>query len=259
MTPSLPDNSRIPARQTAPHQQAKPPARVPLSKGSLPASAGQLNSMASGTHATSRMDPSEIVRSGYNAVAKEYLQSRLSGSQRLPLVEDFTALVPIGGVVLDAGCGAGVPLTQRLARNYRVLGLDFSMSQLRLATGLVPTVLFACQDIASLGLAARSVDAVCSFYAIIHVPRKKHYAVLQGIHRVLRPGGYALLCLGAEDLPEELADYQGGAMYWSHFDGGTYLRMLSEVGLPAIRHEIVPDPMDGSGGHLFVLSRRAGP
>jgi SAM-dependent methyltransferase len=204
------------------------------------------------------MDPSQIVRSGYNANANEYLQSRLSGAPGLPLVDELIDLVPLGSIVVDAGCGAGVPLTPRLARHYRVLGLDFSLSQLRLAIRLVPDVLFACQDLTALGLAPSSIDAVCSFYAIIHVPRNKHRAILQDVHRILRPGGYALLCLGAEDLFEEFADYQGSPMYWSHFDAATYLQMLADVGLPPIRHALVPDPIDQTGAHLFVLARKPG-
>jgi SAM-dependent methyltransferase len=204
------------------------------------------------------MDPSEIVRSGYNAKAGEYLQSRLRGKGGLPLIDELFRLIPAGSTVLDAGCGAGVPLTAGLAHRCRVIALDFSLCQLRMAAKLVPEARLVCQDLASLGLASASVDAVCSFYAIIHIPRDRHRAILQDVHRIVRPGGHTVLCLGAEDLPEDFAPYQGVPMFWSHFDAPTYLRMLDNIGLPPIQHEIVPDPIDGTGGHLFVLSRRAG-
>jgi len=202
------------------------------------------------------MDPSRIVRSGYDAKANEYLRSRLSGTEGLPFIDELLDLVPAGSIVVDAGCGAGLPLTAQLAHHRKVLGLDFSLSQLRLAVHLAPRASFACQDLTAFGVAPSSVDAVCSFYAIIHVPRAKHHAILRDVHRVLRPGGYTVLCLGAEDLPEEFADFQGAPMYWSHFDTATYLRMLAEVGLPPIRHALVPDPIDGMGCHLFVLARK---
>ena len=204
------------------------------------------------------MDPSQVVRSGYDAKANEYLRSRLSGTKGLPLVDQLLDLVPAGGIVVDVGCGAGVPLTAYLAHHCRVLGLDFSLSQLHLAVTLAPNAFFACQDLTALGLAPASVDAICSFYAIIHVPRTKHRAILQDVNRVLRPGGHAVLCLGAEDLPEDFADYEGAPMYWSHFDAATYLQMLADVDLPPIRHELVPDPIDRTGCHLFVLARKPG-
>ena len=204
------------------------------------------------------MDPSKIVRSGYDANASEYLQSRLRGAEGLPLIDELINLVPAGSVAVDAGCGAGVPLTSYLARFYRVLGLDFSLTQLQLAVKLSPNAVFACQDLSALGLASSSVDVICSFYAIIHVPRDKHQAILQDIHRILKPEGHCVLCLGAEDLPEDFGEYQGVPMYWSHFDASTYKQMLTEVGLLLMRQELVPDPIDGPGSHLFVLAKRPG-
>lgn len=204
------------------------------------------------------MDPSQIVRSGYNARARPYLEARLRGASTLPLIGEFDRLLSQGSIVVDAGCGAGVPLTKHLATRYRVVGVDFSFSQLLLASQLVPATFFSCQDLSALGLAPASAHGVCSFYAIIHVPRARHHAVLHDIHRVLKPGGCALLCLGAEDLPEDYAQYQGAPMYWSHFDGPTYLSMLAEIGFSIVQHELVPDPIDGTGSHLFVLATKPG-
>jgi cyclopropane fatty-acyl-phospholipid synthase-like methyltransferase len=40
--------------------------------------------------------------------------------------------------VLELGCGAGVPDTQRLASHFRVTGIDISAEQVRRARTAVP-------------------------------------------------------------------------------------------------------------------------
>ena len=204
------------------------------------------------------MDPSRIVRSGYDAIADPYLKARLRGADQLPLLGDFMRAIPKGATVLDAGCGAGLPIAAHLASSFRVLGVDFSMAQLRLARELVPTAHFICQDLSVLGLTSDSVDGICCFYSIIHIPRVHHPHVLRDLYRILRPNGAALLCLGAEDLPEEVGEYQGAPMFWSHFDANTYLELLSNLGYVIIRADLIPDPIDATGSHLFVLARKPG-
>jgi len=204
------------------------------------------------------MDPSDIVRSGYDAMSARYLEARLQGIDELPLVRELCRLVPAGRLVLDAGCGAGVPLTRYLAESYRVLGVDFSLAQLRLATKLAPMASYACQDLAHLGIARASVDAICSFYAIIHVPRVRHARLIRDLFDLLKPGGYALLCLGTQDLEEDFGTYQGVPMYWSHFDAKTNVSMVSEIGFTITRSLTVRDPIDEAGSHLFVLAQKPG-
>jgi SAM-dependent methyltransferase len=202
------------------------------------------------------MDPFRIVRTGYDKIASQYLQARLAGDEEVPLLDQLLRVVPPGSLVLDAGCGAGLPLTKALAQSYRVVGVDFSWGQLQLAAKAVPKAWLACQDLTRLGLAPLSFTAVCSFYAIIHIPRSSHETILRDVLRLLEPQGYALLCLGAEDLPQDLGTYQGAPMYWSHFDAETYVKMLSDLGF-SITHSLrVRDPIDQVGGHLFVLAQK---
>jgi len=204
------------------------------------------------------MDPSRIVRSGYDAIADRYLNARLRGIDQLPLLGDFVRATPKGATVLDAGCGAGHPITAHLTSSFHVVGVDFSLAQLRLAKELVPNAHFICQDLSALGLTSASIDGICSFYSIIHIPRSHHPHVLRDLYRILRPKGVALLCLGAEDLPEEVGEYQGVPMFWSHFDANTYLKMLSNIGFVVMRDDLIPDPIDATGSHLFVLGGKPG-
>lgn len=173
------------------------------------------------------------------------------------LLRELAQRLPKGAAVLDAGCGAGVPVTRILAQSFVVTGVDFSEAQIALARQNVPQARFLCGDITQLKFPDASFDAIVSFYAIIHIPRGKHRAILGAFWQMLKPGGWALLCLGANDLPDDVEDFMGAQMYWSHYDAGTYLRMLPEGGFAVEWHRIVPDSLDDSGGaHLFVLAQK---
>ena len=201
--------------------------------------------------------PRITVKNGYDKIAETYLASRTTDSEDVRLLDELIRRLPQGAAVLDAGCGAGVPIARILARSFSVTGVDFSESQIALARRLVPDAEFLCQDMTDLSLTDASFDAVCSYYAIIHIPRDLHESILRQFHRLLRPGGLALLCLGAEDLPEDrVEDYLGAPMFWSHFDAATNLRLLARCGFEVEWSRIVSDATCPGPGHLFVLARK---
>jgi SAM-dependent methyltransferase len=207
------------------------------------------------------MDVDEIgrvVREGYDAIAASYLSRRRGKDSRdLALLGEIVGRLPRGASVLDAGCGAGIPIAKFLSTSFRVTGLDFSEAQVRLAQEHVPEARFVRGNIRGLGFSDGRFDAVVSYYAIIHIPRQAHAGVFQEIYRVLRPGGLALLCLGADDLAEDTAeDYLGTRMYWSHYDADTNISMLKECGFTIVLRRIVPDCFSPGSEHLFVLARR---
>jgi SAM-dependent methyltransferase len=204
-------------------------------------------------------DTRKIVREGYDLAADAYLAARPADGGDVALLRALITRLRSGDAVLDAGCGAGVPVMRHLAEaGLATVGLDFSPAQLALACENVPGAPLVRGDLAALPYAERSFAAAVSFYAVIHVPRADHRAVFGEIRRVLRPGGLALLCLGANDLPEDhdRESWLGEPMFWSHFDAETNLRLLSSAGFEVLHDEIVPDPM-GHGAHLFALVRRA--
>jgi len=199
-----------------------------------------------------------VVREGYDHVAASYLAERTIEGGDITALDGLIAHLQPGARVLDAGCGAGIPVTARLlAAGLETIGLDFSGKQLELARGLVPASHPVRGDLANLPFPTASLDAVVSFYAIIHVPRADHGQVFAEVHRVLRPGAWSLLCLGATDLAEDhdRESWLGTPMYWSHFDASTNLALLRDAGLEVVHAREIPDPM-GHRGHLFALVRR---
>ena len=196
----------------------------------------------------------EVVRRGYDEIADRYLAARVTGGD-LALLPELVGRLSPGDAVLDAGCGACVPVTTQLVdADLEVVGIDLSSAQVRLAGSHCPDAHLAQADLVALPFGDGIFDGLVSYYAVIHVPRSEHRAVFDEFRRVLVPGGVALLCLGAGDVAEDHdpESWLGAPMFWSHYDAETNLEMLRASGFDTIRHELVEDPID-HGRHLFAV------
>ena len=190
------------------------------------------------------LHPKEIVRAGFNKIASAYGAARTGDSEDVKLLHLLVERLPEGAMVFDGGCGSGHPVTQFLADFFQVTGVDFSEKQVRLAKERVSEADFICADITSLPFRDGVFDAVCSYYAIIHVPRSEHQKLLLNFSKILRPGGLALLCMGAGDLPNDIGDWYGVQMFWSHYDSEANLTMMKENGFDINWFKIIKDPID---------------
>ena len=202
------------------------------------------------------------VESGYDLMAEQYLATKHHEDPlALTALEDLASLLPREAAVLDLGCGAGVPVTRWLSdKGFAVTGVDISARQLDLARSYVPEATFIKADMTEVTFAPDSLDAVVAFHSIIHVPRTEHPALLERIHRWLRPEGAFLATMTLTDYEGRDDDWAGwGApMLWSHYDGDTNVAMLREAGF-GIRYA---EPRTGGGTGdesetwLWVLARK---
>ncbi|HUL24442.1 MAG TPA: class I SAM-dependent methyltransferase [Streptosporangiaceae bacterium] len=213
--------------------------------------------------AAARARQRQLVRRGYDAISLAYRSddgeaassSAEDAGRYAGWVAELAGLLPAGATVLDLGCGAGVPATRELAdHGLRVIGVDFSAVQLARARRLVPAAGLVRADMTALHLRPASLDAVVSFYALIHVPLADQQALFPRIRDWLRPGGYLLAITGAEWWTGT-EHYLGADMFWDHADTATYLRWLEAAQLAPVWHRYVPE---GDGGHSLILSRAPG-
>ena len=203
------------------------------------------------------MDYKETVKAGYNKIANQYLGTRTMDSEDVRLLADFIELLLPHAKVLDAGCGAGIPISRLLAEHFDVTGVDFSETQIDLAKQNVPNAQFFCDDMTGLKFREGTFDGICSYYAIIHIPREEHQLLLLNFYHMLKTGGVALLCLGAQNLVNDIDEnYLGARMYWSHYDSDTYIKMLNECGFSIMWSRYVKDNTCEGAGHLFVLAQK---
>ncbi len=203
----------------------------------------------------------EIVRRGYNA--GDYPGVFRSRSEPNEIEQAFLGtllgLSPANPTVLDLGCGSGVPIDAYLAaKGARLTGVDFSVKHLVLARRNVPSGRYIEADFSTVDLGAGRFDTVVSLYAIFHIPRDEHKALLEKIAGALKDGGLFLATFGAiESAYGEDENWAGAKMAWSSHDPVIYVRFLTGAGF-----EIVESRFEGKPGdeehHWWVLARRTG-
>ena len=158
--------------------------------------------------------------------------------------------------ILELGCGAGVPDTQRLAERFRVTGVDISSEQVRRARENVPTAHFVEADLTSLELERASFEAVVALYSFNHVPRELLAGVFADVQRWLVPGGLLLVSLGAHDTPGWAGDFLGAPTYFSGYPPETNRRLVDEAGFERLLDEVVTfmEP-DGEASFHWILAQ----
>jgi SAM-dependent methyltransferase len=200
----------------------------------------------------------DIVRRGYDAIAERYASWRVDRNPAHALVSDLDRRLPDGADVLELGCGNGRPGAVVLAQRHHYTGVDISREQLARAHALVPDATFLEADYTTLDVPAESLDAVAAILTLTHVPRSEHASVLARVHSWLRPGGWFLASMGANDLPDEVADWLGAPMFFSHFDADANRELVRAAGFELVRDDVLTMVEDGHGetSFLWVLARR---
>lgn len=121
--------------------------------------------------------------------------------------------------------------------DFEVTGVDVSSGMLKLARSHVPGANFVKMDMRQLGFAAGSFDGVCAFYSLFHVPREEHPQVLTGFNRLLGQNGILLFCSGTGAW-EDIEDFHGTDMFWSHPDHETTRQMVIDAGFTLEMSEV---------------------
>jgi SAM-dependent methyltransferase len=183
----------------------------------------------------------QLVADGYDAIGETFAEwrDRIVGDPREEWEAELVQRVSDGARVLELGCGSGPPETQRLARCYRLTGVDISPRQIERARVAVPDAELICADFTALDLPAGSFDAVVSFYVFNHVPRELLAPLLGDIHRWLVPGGWLLTAFGQSDLPGWTGEWLGAPTFFSGYPAETNSRLVEEAGFRIERDEVV--------------------
>ena len=196
----------------------------------------------------------DLVRKGYDKIARKYMEVRDQFTNDRYLMMLNNLLEP-GSTILDLGCGAGKPVDKFfIYHGHRVTGIDISEKQIKLAKRNTRRVRYELKDIANLKKEEYQVDAVVSFYTILHLPRETHYELFDKINSFLPEGGLALVTMGSSEW-EGIEDFYGVDMYFSHYGPEKNRTIIEKAGF-----RVLLDEIDTSGGerHQVILARKLG-
>lgn len=200
------------------------------------------------------------MRAGYDELGSRYLDWTLDVDpvHRMTYQALALDLVEPGYLVVELGCGPGVPTGGIVAEHHRFVGVDLSAVQLELAREHVPSAHLVHADMSRVQFAPGCLDAVLAFYSLIHVPREDHARVLGSIRRWLRPGGVLAVNLVARDDPGSLDGWiDEVSMFWSGFDAATNVELVREAGFEIVRDEVLTNFEDDEEVRfVWILARR---
>ncbi|WP_420117043.1 class I SAM-dependent DNA methyltransferase [Micromonospora sp.] len=144
-------------------------------------------------------------RASYDTMAAEYTTRNRGELAARPVDRAMlaafaeTVLTGGGGPVLEVGCGPGRITGHLRDLGLAVTGLDLSPGMLAQARLAHPDLTFVEASMLDLPVADGVLAGLVAWYSVIHVPDEWLPRVFAEFHRVLAPGGHALLAFQVGD------------------------------------------------------------
>jgi SAM-dependent methyltransferase len=187
------------------------------------------------------VDTFRVVREGYDQIGARYRDASRGNPVRLHWVNRLLVALSPGSLVLDLGCGAGEPATRLLSERHRVVGVDASLVQLRMAKGAAPRASLIQADMTRLALRPDSIDAVAAFYAFGHVPQAEQAPMLRSVAKWLRPNGWLLACLPMHESDARADSWFGVPMFFGGNPLNLARRTIEGARMEIDQWSIVPE------------------
>ncbi|CAN8097926.1 unnamed protein product [Discula destructiva] len=212
------------------------------------------------------------LKDSYDAIAEKYTAwATKTADIRIALIDKLLEMLPPTHTeVLEIGCGAGIPTTEKLlAHNpsFRITANDLSSSQIALGKARLNDVAadgagrvkWAEGDMMGLDFEDASFDIVLGFYTIQHLPREEQTVILERIVKWLRPGGYMLINFpAAENENVVMTGWMGpeGWVYHSGWGTTKYRELVKGMGLNVVLDEVKEDNVKAE--FLWIIAKKPG-
>jgi len=135
------------------------------------------------------------------------------------LYAKFLIHVPLGGRILDAGCGSGRDSLYFLQHGYKLDAFDASVEMCRLASNFIgqPVLQKTFEDIDYVS----AFDGVWACASLLHVPRDRMDAVLERFSRALKPGGVMFLSFKLRD-----GEWEMDGRFFTGYDQNSFQELV---------------------------------
>jgi SAM-dependent methyltransferase len=177
-----------------------------------------------------------------DAAALTWLTSGLGNSGRRP-------------IVLDVGCGPGLPLDRLLVdAGIDVVAIDSSPVAVDTARGTIPEAIHIERDLFDLdGLhpAGNRFDAAVSLFGLAALSREDVRRTLDEIHHVLAPGAPFLLAMPEGDADQQTQDFFGEPVPQTAYQRDGLQELLEQNGFNVLQVR----PAHHDDGHTDLYAR----
>lgn len=169
----------------------------------------------------------------YDKTAARWAERGYPDEAEPTCMDEFCALLPAGGRVLDLCCGAGYESFRLRRRGFYPVGLDFSGESLAIARERNPDVpFFQGNMLEDYSAQVGPVDGVICIAGLVHVENRDLPLAFQRIGEALKPGGYLLASVryGTGRMEDRSVTEIGGETYDRNFIAHNEEELRSAMG-----------------------------
>lgn len=197
--------------------------------------------------------PSERIVGLYERHAQTFDRDRGKTLIERPWLDRFLAHVPVGGTVLDVGCGTGEPIARYLLQSgRRVVGLDSSRSMIEICRARYPEAEWQVGDMRQLAL-GRTFDGLLAWDSFFHLAADDQRRMFARFAVHAAPGAPLMFTSGGA-AGEAIGEFCGEPLFHASLDPAEYGRLLDMNGFTVLEHATDPD----CGEHtIWLASKRA--
>jgi SAM-dependent methyltransferase len=174
-------------------------------------------------------------------------------------VDRFLSRLPRDALILDAGCGGGVPFMRHmLDRGFHVCGFDSAPAQVALARRQMPEAQILLGDLRDPPPCAQRFDAMTAFFSLLMLKRREIGPALRKLGECLQPDAPILLAMAAGDEDDKPIVFVGRPMRMTAIPADDYAPLLHEAGyrLEALRPVNFKSKDGWEEPQLFVAARK---
>jgi len=188
----------------------------------------------------------------YDLIAEWYASERVDETG----VSEGTALassIPLGSLVLDVGCGNGIPITRALlSQGHRVTGLDSSSAMLAQFRQNCPEAFAIRGMVESCPFADRVFDAAVAWGVMFHLNPADAIRAIANLSRTLRRGASFLFTSGDEDAFDAKEGEMNGVTFrYFSYSAHSYRRILGDHSFTLV------DVHSDSGNNTYYLAKKS--
>ena len=187
----------------------------------------------------------------YDLIAEWYAPER-DDQTGVPEATALASSISRGALLLDVGCGNGVPISRALlSAGHRVVGLDSSSAMLARYKQNCPEAFAVRGIVESCPFADGVFDAAVAWGVMFHLNPEDAIRAIANVSRVLKRGAPFLFTSGDEDgLDAKEGTMNGVTFRYFSYSAHSYRRILSDY-----RFTLVDIHVD-SGKNTYYLAKK---
>ncbi len=167
-------------------------------------------------------------------------------------LDRFLALMPLGGAVLNVGCGSGRPMARYcIDRGFDLTGVDSSPELIALCRARFPGGTWDVADMRTLAL-GRRFEGLLAWHSLFHLTPEDQDAMFAVFAEHSTPGA-ALMFTSGWNRGVATGRFQGERLYHASLDPDEYHALLATNGFKVVAHEV--NQAEAGAGAVWLAHR----